>query len=87
MDAETETSHREPDKLLSSIERLTDLTMRKLVDGSRDKLLDASQHRLLTVLALRCIKLWRELRKENQSSRKPLEKELEQLEASTKDQE
>jgi len=67
------------DKLLLNIERLTELTVKKLLNGDRDKLLDASQHRLLTVVAMRCIKLWKELRADERG-KKRLQKQLEQLE-------
>ena len=65
--------------MLLNIERLTELTVKKLLNGDRDKLLDASQHRLLTVVAMRCIKLWKELRADERG-KKRLQKQLEQLE-------
>ncbi|HZY94030.1 MAG TPA: hypothetical protein VFE98_04110 [Candidatus Bathyarchaeia archaeon] len=36
----TDPEQEQPDKLLLNIERLTELTVKKLLDGDRDKLLD-----------------------------------------------
>lgn len=72
-------TRREPDKLLVSLERLTELTLNKIEEGSRNKLLTVSETRLLVGVTLRCLRLWRELRGKEPLDPTGLEDELQRI--------
>ncbi len=77
---ETASVPQDPDRLLSKVERLTNLTLSRLEEGCGEKLLSPSEVRLLSVVALRCMKLWRELRRDDLRHRKRTRKELQPAE-------
>ncbi len=69
-----------------NVERLTNLTLNRLEEGSKEKLLDETEARLLTAVALRCMRLWRELRGDESRDRKRIGKEAQRPEESTENQ-
>jgi hypothetical protein len=48
-------------ELVDQIRRLNNIMLEKLEEGSREKLLDHNQTRLLGSIALRVLKLWKEV--------------------------
>ncbi len=70
-----------------NVERLTNLTLNRLEEGSKEKLLSASEVRLLSVVALRCMKLWRELRRDDLRDRNRIAKEIQKIEKLSNSQE
>ncbi len=73
------------EKLLNGIQRLTGMALDRLEEGTRERMMDAKETRLMGSLALRSMRLWQEVLRDNRRDDRGMEKTLNRLEKTLKE--
>lgn len=73
------------ERLLNSIQRLTGMALDRLEEGTRERMMDAKETRLMGSLALRSMRLWQEVLRDNRRDERGMEKTLNRLEKTLKE--